>query len=442
VAQDLVSQLLKRKYSTKEKVENASVIATRFMRDVNRMTDPGGESFNSFLTISGGVGWSGTRAGAQVISDQGGNRGNGQWQQLRNSYGKIAGEVRFDEFAVKQANSKDASALRAIGAHVDNHLKMHGQTAEWQLLGHRGMFLCSGTISSGVFSITSSPEHINRIRGDLVCVASTANGTSGSLVSSGSQGFVVGVGRSGASPTITFSATSGGSAGSPTGWEAAGTIFLFVVGTNFASNGGAGVDGGVNQEFMVDTLDSWVPETPPGATLFKGMNRTVDEVLGGVRMTAAETAGKNILQIGEELAVIGRSRFGWQDDGFINFYVHTRQFSKASQLLQRTDIRQQGYSGQPASTQYGYEVIEMRSTGARVRFVDTPMMDTSYGWMTDPKKWLLHSSAGWPNVMDDDGLRFIRKPTEDAYALQYTGYGSFRTEDPSKTARAPLPSPY
>lgn len=440
MAQDLVSQLLKRKYSTSDKVEDASRMSTRFIRDLPKLTDPGGESFNSFLTISGGVGWSGTRAGAQAVSGQGGQRGNGQWQQIRNSYGKIAGEVQFDEFAVKQANSASASALRAIGAYVDGHLRIFGQMSEWQMLGHRGMFVCSGTISSGVITITSSPEHISRIRGDMVLVASADNGTTGSLLGSGSQGFVRNVGRSGASPTFTVAATSGGAAATPSGWT--GTMFFFAVGTHFASNGGAGVDGGVNQGFMIDTLDSWVPETAPGATLFKNMDRTVDEVLGGVRLTAAQVAGKNILQIGELLAVVGRSRYGWDDEANINAYVHTTQFNKASQLLQRTDVRQAGYSGSTDKSKYGYRVIEMCSTGANVRFIDTPMMDPGYMWMTNPKVWLLHSSAGWPNVMDDDGLRFIRKYAagEDAYALQYTGYGSLRTTDPSKTARAPLPA--
>src|SRR5688572_10809452 len=103
--------MLKRKYSTGEKVENASVVHTRFLKDVKRLTDPGGESFNSFLIISGGVGWSGTRAGAQAIADQGGSRGNGAFQQIRNSYGKIAGEVTIREFAIKQAESGSAAAL-------------------------------------------------------------------------------------------------------------------------------------------------------------------------------------------------------------------------------------------------------------------------------------------------------------------------------------------
>jgi hypothetical protein len=436
VGSTFTEQMFKRKYSTAEKVENASILHTRFLKDVKRETNPGGESFNSFLIISGGVGWSGTRAGAQAISDQGGSRGNGAFQQIRNSYGKIAGEVTIREFAIKQAESGSAAALRAISTHVDNHLDQWGQTAEWMLTGHRGLYVCAGTISSGVVTITSNAEHISRVRPDMVLVASASNGTSGSLLGGGTLGYVQKVGRSGASPTFTVSTTSGGSAATPAGWT--GTMYFFIVDTWYGSNGGGGVDGGTNEGFVIDTLDSWVPDTAPGATLFKNMDRTVDEVLSGVRLSSSEVATLNIAQRLEALAVLGRSRYGWRDDGGMKCYLHTTQFNKLNQLLQRQDVRQAGYSGKLEKASWGYNVLQMTSIGANVEVVDMPFMDPTYAWMTDPKNWLLHSSAGWPSVMDDDGLRFVRKQGLDAYSLQYTGYGSFRTEDPSKTGRVPL----
>ncbi len=429
-------QLLKRKYASGAKVQHAGLLATRFLKDCNTLTDPGGESFNSFLTISGGVGWSSTRTAAQAIADQGGQRGNGAFQQIRNSYGKVAGEVTIREFAIKQAESGSAAAMRAIGAHVDLHLKQFGQMAEWMVMGHRGLSLCTFTISTGVCTVTSNPEHISRIRPDMLLVASAADGTSGSLLGSGSIGYVIAVTRSGASPTFTVSATSGGAAGTPASWT--GTMYAFISGTWFGSNGGGGTDGGTNEGFVIDTIDSWVPAAAPAATAFKTMDRTIDEVLGGVRLTASEVATLNMAQRLELLAVTGRSRFGWDDTSGYRAYVHTTRFNELNQLLQRTDMRTAGYSGTQSKSSYGYNVISMCSIGANVEVVDAPFMDPTFAWMLNPKNWLLHSSAGWPAVMDDDGLKFIRKSTLDAYSLQYTGYGSFRTDDPSKTGRVPL----
>lgn len=433
-------QLLKRKYSSTEKVTNLALMPTRFLSAVKRSVNPDGESFNSFIQISGGVGWAGTRSGARSIANQGGRRGNGSFQQIRNAQGCLKGEVVVAEREVKRGNSGDAAALRAMGAHVDGHLKQSGQMLEWMVTGtSAGMYVCTGTISSGVVTITSNPEHINRVRPDQILVASGTDGTSGSLLGGGSQGFVRKVGRSGSSPTFTVATASGGSAGTPTGWT--GTIYLFQLDMYAPSNLGAGNDNGVDGDtsgFVLDTLASWCPASAPSATLFKNMDRTVDEVLGGIRLTASECTGLNILQRIEKLAVVARSRYGWTDAKKVA-YIHTTRFNEASQLLQRTDVREAGYRvTDQGKTKYGYKYIELTCVGADVRLEEGPMFDPDVCWMTDPEDWTLHSAAGIPAVMDDDGLRWVRDANNDTYALQYTGYGSLRTENPSSLARCPL----
>jgi len=433
-------QLLKRKYDTHEKVANLALMPTRFLSAVKRSVNPDGESFNSFIQISAGVGWGGTRSGARAIANQGGRRGNGSFQQIRNAQGCLKGEVVVTEREVKRGNSGDAAALRAMGAHVDGHLKQSGQMLEWMVTcGSAGLSVCTATISSGVCTITSNPEHINRVRPDMILVASATDGTSGSLLGGGSQGFVTKVGRSGASPTFTVSTTSGGSAGTPSGWT--GTMYLFQLSMYAPSNGGAGNDNGVDGDtsgFVLDTLASWCPATAPGATLFKNMDRTVDEVLGGIRLTSSEVAGLNILQRIEKLAVVARSRYGW-DDAKKVAYVHTTRFNEASQLLQRTDVREAGYKvTDQGKTKYGYKYIELTCVGADVRLEEGPMFDPDICWMTDPEDWELHSAAGIPAVMQDDGLRWVRDPNTDTYALQYTGYASLRTRNPTSLARCPL----
>lgn len=434
-------QLFKRKYATGEKVMNLALMDTVFVDAVSRSTSPDGESFNSFVQISGGVGWSGTRSGARAVANQGGRRGNGSFQQIRNAQGCVKGEVTVDEREVKRGNSGDAAALRAMAAHVDGHLAQFGQTLEWWVTcGSAGLAVCTGTISSGVVTITSNAEHINRLRPDMILVASAADGTSGSLLGSGSQGFVRNVGRSGSAPTFTVSATSGGAAGTPTGWT--GTMYFFQLGVYAPSNGGAGVDAGVDgasSGFIIDTLTSWCPATAPSATLFKNMDRTVDEVLGGIRLLAAEVVNLNILQRLEKLAVVARSRFGWKRGTKTCAYVHTSRFNEANQLLQRTDVRQAGYNvSDSGKGKTGYNYIVITTTAIEIRLEEGPMFDPDIAWMTNVDDWNLHSAHGLPAIMDDDGLKWIRDPNTDSFALQYTGYGSLRTQNPKGTARCPL----
>lgn len=434
-------QLFKRKYDTAEKVANIAIMPTRFLSAVKRTTSPDGESFTSFIQISGGVGWSGTRAGARAIAGQGGGRGNGSFQQIKNAQGCLKGEVLVTERNVKRGNSGDAAALRAMAAAVDGHLAQSGQLFEWQVTGaSAGLPICSGTISSGVVTITSNAEHISRLHQDQILIASATEGVSGSALGGGSQGFVVRVGRSGASPTFTVSTTSGGSAATPAGWT--GTMFFFILGMYAPANLGAGNDNGVDGDtsgFLLDTLSSWCPAAAPGATAFKSMDRTVDEKLGGLRLTAGEVATLNILQRVELLAVTGVSRYGWTDQTKCA-YVHTKRFNEASQLLQRTDIREAGFNvTDQGKTKYGYKYIELTCTGGMsIRLEAGPMFDPDILWMTDPSDWTLHSAHGYPAVIDDDGLKWVRDPNTDSFVLQYSGYGSLRTTNPSQLARCPL----
>ena len=435
----LGEQLLKRKYDSAEKVANIGLAKTVLIKDFKRPVNPDGDSFNSFLQISGGTGWSGTRAAARAIANQGGGRGNGAFQQIRNAQGCLKGEVAVAERLVKRANSGDASAMRAMAGAVDGHLAQFGQMLEWMVTGTgSGLFLCSGTISAGVITITSNAEHISRLMVDMVIVASAANGESGALLGGGSQGFLVRVGRSGASPTFTVSTTSGGSAATPAGWT--GTMFFFISGVYAPANLGAGNDNGVDGDtsgFLLDTFNSWCPSTAPGATLFKNMDRTVDERLGGIRLTAAEVAGLNILQRIEKLAITARSRFFW-DGETKRAYVHTTRFNEASQLMQRSDVREVFSVKKQGETQYGYKFIQLTCVTGDFEICEGPMFDPDVCWMTDTADWELHSAAGFPAVIDDDGLKWIRDPNTDTYVLQYSGYGSLRTSNPTKLARCPL----
>jgi hypothetical protein len=428
-------QLLKRKYSTQEKVDNIGLVKTTFTKDVPKKVDPEGESYTSFLTVSGGQGWSGTRTGARAISGQGNGRGNGDWIQITNKHGSIKGEVRWDELDIKRANSGSASAMRAVLAHTDGHLAGFGQFAEGYALNHRGGYLCTGTVDgSGVVTITSNAEHITRVRKYQIVVASAANGTSGSLLGAPSLGYVIATSRTGATTTFTVSTTSGGSAGTPASWT--GTMYFFIYETWYGSNGGACTDGGTDSAFLIDSVDSWCPSTAPGATPFKGIVRNTDDLLGGLRLTSTEVAGKNTLERLQLLAVTGEARFNWEKRKR-KVYLHPTRFLEASILLQSTDVRERGFKGE-STAGVGYDGIVVKCTGAEFELISTPLMDPDTAYMLVPEDWLLHSHAGWPGVIDDDGLRFVRIDGEDAFALQYTAYGSLRTERPNEVARCPL----
>jgi hypothetical protein len=444
VGNTLPEQLLKRKYDSREKVENLALVDTGVIGDFSRKSEADGDSWTSFVQISGGIAWAGTRAAAAAAAGQGGRRGNGSFQQIKNSTGAFKGEVEIRERDVKRANKADASAMRAIAAAVNGHLAQFGQMAEWMTMAAAvDMRLATGTIVDGVITLTSHAEHVTRIRQDMLIVASATPGTSGSLLGSGSIGYVQRVSRLSATPTVTVSPTSGGAADTPTGWPEGTTLYLFVHGTYAPANGGAGIDGGTDGDdsgFVWDTIESWNPASAPSATAFKTMDRTVEDLLGGGRLSAAQVANLNILQRIEKLAVLMRSRAGWDRNRMVLALVHTVRFHEATNLVRSEDMRQRGFRLKDegkAST--GYNYIEITCIGGEIRLEECPMYDPTICRMMDPDDWEIMSAGGFPEVVTEiDGLRWIRNPDNDTYRLQYSAYPGVRTRNPSTTAQCPL----
>lgn len=439
-------QLLKRKYDSRTKVENLALVDTGFLQKVPRSAGPDGDSFTSFIQISGGVAWAGTRQGARAIAGQGGRRGNGSFQQIKNSAGALKGECEVRERDVARGNSGDAAALRAIAATVDGHIAQFGQMVEWMAMADNvAMEICTGQIVDGVITINSHVEHVTRVRQDMLLVASATAGTSGSLLGSGSIGYVQRVGRLGSSPTISVSATSGGTVGTPTGWTESTTLHFFMYQTYAPSNGGAGIDAGVDGDtsgFVFDSIESWNPASGSVtlSTPFKTMNRATEDLLAGITLDSTDVANLNILQRIEKLAVVGRSRGGWKRDRMVNAYVHTVRFNEAAQLLRREDVRQAGYHmTNSGKAETGYKFIELTCIGADIRLEECPLYDPNICRMMNPEDWNIHSSHGFPQVVSDiDGLRWIRDKDNDTYVLQYSAYPSIRTRNPAMTAQCPL----
>jgi hypothetical protein len=444
VGNTLPEQLLKRKYDSRTKVENLALVDTGFLQKVSRSVGPDGDSFTSFIQLSGGVAWAGTRQGARAIAGQGGRRGNGSFQAIKNSAGCLKGECEVRERDVARANSADASALRAIAATVDGHLAQFGQTVEWMAMGvSEGMSICTGSIVDGVIAL-SVPEHVTRIRQDMLLVASATAGTSGSALGGGSIGFVQRVGRLGTAPTVSVSPTSGGAIATPAGWTESTTLFFFMYETYAPSNGGAGHDNqsdGDTSGFVFDTIESWNPSDRTGlATPFKTMVRSTEELLAGVVLSPTEVANLNILERIELLAVTGRSRAGWKKDSTIVAYVHTTRFNEAAQLLRTEDMRNRGFHMKDSGkAETGYKYIEITCIGADVRLEECPLYDTRICRMLNAEDWEIHSSHGFPQVVSDiDGLRWIRDKDNDTYVLQYSAYPSIRTRNPAMSAQCPL----
>ena len=439
-------QVLKKKYDSRTKIDSIAFQDVGFINDIPRTVGPDGEDFTSFLELSGGIGWSGTRQAARAAAGQGAQRGNGSFQAIKNSAGAIKGEARVRQRDVERGNEGSAAALRAVAASVDGHLKNFGPMVEWMATNSSvDMRLCTITIASGVCTITSNPEHINRVIEDMTLVASTTPGTSGSLVGSGSIGYVKAVTHLGATPTFSVSPSSGGAVGTPSGWPEATTLYVFLNGVYAPSNGGAGIDGGTDGDesgFVLDTIESWNPAAGSVSLSapFKTMVRSTNDLMAGITLTAAEVANLNILQRIEKLAVVGRSRGRWPRNRMVNAYVQTIRFNEAAQLIKREDMRMAGFAlKDQGKAKTGYNYIVITCIGGEIRLEECPLYEPDVCRMLNPDDGNIHSAAGFPNVVGDiDGLKWIRDPDTDQYVLQYSAHASLRFRNPGMLAQCPL----
>lgn len=430
---------LHRKYATVGKVTAMSKRDRPFLSMISTTTG-GGADFNSPLLLSGGRGFSNTRANAQSISDTA--AGNGAFAEWRSVPGEYKGSLRIKDREIAASNENFSAYARALGAKTDAHVNEFGGIMERAILGPQGMYVCTGTISSGVITITAAEaDRVAEIElGDqFQASADNASSTSHTLLGSGSVGYVVGVSRSGSTTTFTVSTTAGGSAGTPSGWT--GTLYLYRLG-EFKG----GIDRGAGTH-VIDSIQAWVPETEPSDT-FKNVDRSTDSRTSGVRQLSSEVTTLNIEETLENLSDRGRSRYGWT--GTKKCFVHTTRFRQLSRSLETRRLRggssfEKGSKkvGQKDYETFSYNYISLSTQSGAYEIIDTPSMPADYALMTNPDDWEIMTYSGFPAIVDEDTNRILRKSTEDDYEFRETVYGSFKLKKGamiSQTGRTALPA--
>lgn len=436
------SNWLHERYSRPGKKEAMSKKDRPFLADISTTTGSG-KAFNTPVLLSGGRGFSNTRANAQSISDT--SNGNGTFLEWRSVPGKYKGSLTIDDFLISSSDENFAAYARHLAALTDAHLGEFGGLMSRMILGPPGLYLFTATVSSGVLTITAAEaDRVSEVEvGDqLVASADDFTSTSHSLLGSGSIGYVIGASRSGATTTVTVAASDGGAAATPTGWT--GTLYVYRLGEQ-----GGGIDRGTNAH-IIDSIQQYVAATEPTDT-FKGVDRSVDSRLSGVRQTTAEVASLNIEETLENLYDKGRARYGWR--GKKKMYAHTTRFRQLSRSLETRRLRglePMSYSkgmrdvGTKKYEKFSYAYIALETQSGAYEIVDEPHMPADYILCTDPADWEIMSlDKGFPAVIDGDGQRILRKTTEDDYEFRTKLYACFKLKPGamiSQTGRTALPS--
>lgn len=365
-----------------------------------------------------------TLAAAQAGSQQAANSnvGGAQWIV---PWGDYSACVEIPDKTMAQSASDLGAFFEAKKEEIDSLYRTFGDIMSAYVLRDSGHSLATGTISSGVITLTNKSDAVNFERGQLL-VASANDGTSSghTLLGSGSIGYVIAVNAN--AGTVTVSATSDGTAGTPGSWT--GTMYLFR----------SGDFGGSGATQILDGFGSYVPATDPSDT-FRNVARAVDVVArSGVRLTAAECAGLDIETRIKRL--LARMASNAKSRAPKDIFLHPMVWQSLANALEARGARP--LDGKAGTMNFSKLQLASPGRGGMVDIWADKFMPIDACYAVDFEYIKLRHLDGFPKIVNGDGLTMLRKATSNNYEFRLTTYPAFYVKGPGFCGRCPMPAVY
>lgn len=265
------------------------------------------------------------------------------------------------------------------------------------------------TISTGVITLTNAQDVVQFEVNQTLQANATDGGTPRAAL-----GYVIAVDRGLGTVTVASSAL-GGSAATPSGWQAAD--FLLVQGDNNLKCSG---------------LISWLPAAAPSATTFFGVNRAPDPTrLGGVRYGFNSSGVNNNNQSIEETLVDASSllaREGGKPDSFItNFASYSALEKSLGSKVQYVDAKG------PANI--AFRGIMVNGANSMIKVFPDRNCQGMQGFLLQMDTWCLEGLGDVPQILRyGDGLEMLRVYNADAGEVRVGAYYNLRTNAPGWNA--------
>lgn len=304
-----------------------------------------------------------------------------------------------------EASKGDANAfMEAATTEIDgaiNSLTRSLAVAEYRDgSGQIGQLLAEPSETSGTFTVTL--KNINEITNFEVgmmiqAYAALTGGSAKTSDGSDANWVIAGINRS--TGTITFTGT----------YNSSGTLaandYLFVEG---------------DRGLKMSGLEAWVPASAPGATLFFGVDRTVDVTrLGGQRYDATNVPL-------EEALIEGASRVAREGGKIDHFFM---DYSKFAALEKSLGSKVQ-YIDLKVTAEIGFRGIVINGPRGPIKCIPDQNCpsDRCFGLQLD--MWKLYSLGKAVRVIDTDGLQMLRQASADGVEVRYGFYGNMGCRAP------------
>lgn len=428
-------QFLHRRYAKPGKIECLTVHDKPILDMLKKGKHSGsGKTFHEPVRISNPQGLGATRAGAQLVAE-GGHAGAtsvvGEWTL---PYGDYTGSVVISDKDIDAGGDvPDGSYLKPFGLETDGLIEECGEVFDSYIFAEPGKALgqyTGASMAAGVLTLVgdaAEAQIMNFNIGAAFQSADASAGTPGSatLLGSGSVGYVIGVNYD--TLQVTFSTTPGGVAGTPTSWDTATPTNYLFRNTDFQGTGG-----GYTPKFIIDSFSDWIPSSAPGATPFKGIDRSVNSALGGARLTSTQASGLSTEERIKKLVTKLNSTFGGSGEKLV--VLESVQWQKLASILEKRG--QRPLDGKTANM--GYQYLSLQTGRGMAKVVSSPKCRPDTFWALEIDKWTLRTLSGFPKVMKGDGFTMLRKATADIYEFRIAAYAHLSTPYPSRHGRGPI----
>lgn len=214
--------------------------------------------------------------------------------------------------------------------------------------------------------------------------------------------------------TITVSATMGGAAGTPTGWDGAGVDHIFREGDYTAANDAKRLHG----------LANWIPTSVSSAT-FLGQRRDYNRnALAGIYSTSGSLADIESSLV-TAMAKLG-DYFGGKPDTILVDYPLWALFAKELNLQVRRVVR---------DGKAGVEPITILGPNGPADVIPCSFCQPNTAWILTLDTWKLYSAGPAVGIFDDDGNTILRVSNDDALETRAVSYPELGCEAPGKNMR-------
>lgn len=270
--------------------------------------------------------------------------------------------------------------------------------------------IAAGGITAGVITL-SDPTSVVQFEVNMVL---QANVTDGGATPRAALGYVIGVNRTSATPTVTVSATGlGGAAGSPSGWAAGD--YLLVQGDNNAK---------------IKGLSGWIPATAPASTdLWFGVNRSVDATrLAGVIYSGAAQS--------IEEALVDSSSLVAREGGKPKFFVTNYASYAALEKALGAKIQ---YITEKGPAEIAFRGILVNGANTQIEVFPDRSCPQQLGYLLQMDTWKLECLGDAPQILRyGDGLEMLRVYNADAGEVRVGYYAQLRSNAPGWNATVAL----